>query len=54
MATESITKSYVVKDDKTCDVLIKVLSEKSTRRKPQKPSKKLEKGKVLLERYLSP
>ena len=51
MATESITKSYTIKDNKACDILIKVTSEATKRKKPDKPSTKYEEGKKLLEQY---
>lgn len=48
MPTSSITKDFVIKDNKTCDKLISVLSGKAPRRK--KPtSNKYEEGKKLLE-----
>ena len=47
MATSSITKRYVVRDNKSCDVLIRILSEKESRRK-KTTSKKYEEGKKLL------
>ncbi len=33
MATSSITKEFVIKDNKACDRLISILSEKNPRRK---------------------
>ena len=52
MATSSITKEFVLKDDKACDVLINVLNTPSKRKK--KPHLgQYEEGKKLLEKYSS-
>lgn len=52
MATSSITKKFVIKDDKTYDKLIKILAETPPRKK-NVSSKKYEEGKKLLAQYLS-
>ena len=50
MPTSSITKEFILKDNKTADRLISILSEKKPRRK--KPtSNKYEEGKILLEQH---
>ena len=51
MPTSSITKQYIIKDDKACDTLIKVLNEPSKRKKPMKSSNKYEEGKKKLIQY---
>ncbi len=47
MATSSITKEFVIKDNKACDKLISILSERKPRRK-RPTSNKYEEGKKLL------
>ncbi len=47
MATSSITKEFVIKDNKACDKLISILSEKKPRRE-RPASNKYEEGKKLL------
>ena len=51
MATSSITKEFVIRDDKACDRLIKVLSQPSKRKKPNSPNR-YEEGKKKLAQYL--
>ena len=51
MATSSITKEFVLKDDKACDRLIKVINEQSKRKKPDKSIDKYEEGKRKLIQY---
>lgn len=53
MATSSITKKYVIKDDNACDKLIQVLTEDKFTRKKKPASKKYEEGKKLLAQYYS-
>lgn len=50
MATSSITKKFVIKDEHTCKVLAKALSSKTNSR-PIKSSFKYEEGKKKLEQY---
>lgn len=52
MATSSITKEYIIKDDKACDRLIHVLSEKKPYKKAT-TSNKYEEGKRLLAQRFS-
>ena len=51
MATASITKEFVLKNDKACDRLIKLLSGKETRKKSS--SNKYEEGKKILKQRFS-
>ena len=51
MATSSITKKFVIKDEKACDTLISVLSQKSKRKKTT--SNKYEEGKKLLAQHIA-
>ena len=51
MPTSSITKKFVIKDNSVCDTLIKVMSEKSRRRK-KTSSQKYKEGKKLIAQYL--
>jgi hypothetical protein len=51
MATSSITKKFVIKDDKACDKLIKVINEPSKRKEPIKSSNKYDEGKKKLAQY---
>ena len=53
MATESITKEFVINDDQTFDILMKVIDEHKGRRKVI-PSGRYEEGRRLLrELFLS-
>ena len=47
MPTESITKEFVINDDDTLDILLRVISERKVKRKDI-PSGRYEKGKRLL------
>lgn len=49
MATSSITKSFVIKDDKACDKLIKALSD--TTPKKMVSTNYYEEGKKKLAQY---
>lgn len=50
MATTSITKKFVIKDDAACEKLIQILSSKSTRKK-KKTSNRYEEGKKILTQF---
>lgn len=52
MATSSITKKFVVKDDKACERLISVLSQPTSRKKKSNTPSKYEEGKKKLAQYL--
>lgn len=49
MATSSITKEFVIKDDKTCDKLIKAMEKSSS--EPTVTRNYYEEGKEKLEQY---
>lgn len=51
MATSSITKKFVIKDNESCDRLIAVLTEKTSRRKKTTSNKYEEGKKLLAQRY---
>ena len=51
MATSSITKQFVIRDEKACDKLINALNKK--RRKKPVTSNKYDEGKKLLAQYYS-
>ena len=51
MATASITKEFIIKNNKACDRLIKILSGKATRKKSS--SHKYEEGKKILAQRFS-
>lgn len=49
MATSSITKNFVIRDDKTCEILAKALAE--PRKKKEIKSLNYEQGKEKLKLY---
>lgn len=50
MATSSITKNFIIKDEKTCRILADALAARPER-KPEKSSTKYEEGKKKLVQY---
>lgn len=50
MATSSITKRFVIKDDAACDRLIEALNKKNTHEKSTS-SKRYDEGKKILKQY---
>ena len=52
MATESITKEFVIGDDETLDILLRVISERKVKRK-NIPSGRYEEGERLLRECFS-
>ena len=54
MATSSITKQFVIKDDKACDRLIEILNRPSRRKKTMNSSNKYLEGKKKLVQYFGP
>lgn len=53
MATSSITKKFIIKDEEACDKLIQILTNNKFTRKKKSASKKYEEGKKLLAQYYS-
>ena len=52
MATTSITKRFIIKDDKTCNRLVQAMQNKKRKKVKVNPDP-YEKGKKLLTQFLS-
>ncbi len=53
MATSSITKRFVIKDDSVCERLIAVINDPNCKKKKVSNPNAYEDGKKLLKQYLS-